>query len=81
MDFRDCIIQAERITFRDAQSYFAIFADDNNRKPICRLHFNRTSKWIGIFDDEKNEAKFPIESLDDIYNYSEELRNATTKYL
>lgn len=38
-------------------------------------------KWIGIFDDEKNEAKFPIESLDDIYNYSEELRNATTKYL
>ncbi len=75
------ILQAERITYRDAQSYFAIFADDNNRKPICRLHFNRTSKWIGIFDDDKNEAKYPIESIDDIYNYSEELKNATAKYL
>lgn len=46
-------IQAERVTFRDAQSYFAIFCDDNNRKPICRLYFNTANKYIGIFDADK----------------------------
>ncbi len=29
-----------RITHRDAKSYFAVLLDDNNRKPIARLHFN-----------------------------------------
>ncbi len=28
----------ERINHRDSQTYFAILADDNNRKPICRLY-------------------------------------------
>ena len=31
-------INANRITHRDAQSYFAILLDDNNRKTICRLY-------------------------------------------
>ncbi|HGY1044668.1 TPA: hypothetical protein ACNUWH_003591, partial [Aeromonas salmonicida subsp. salmonicida] len=29
-----------RIAARDTQSYFGILLDDNNRKPLCRLHFN-----------------------------------------
>ena len=34
-------IPARRVTYRDAQSYFAIFLDDNNRKAVCQtLH-----KW------------------------------------
>lgn len=48
--------------------------DDNNRKPICRLHFNRTQKYIGIFDEEKNETRHPISSVDDIYEYSDHLK-------
>jgi hypothetical protein len=31
-------ILPKRITYRDAQSYFAILLDDNNRKTICRLY-------------------------------------------
>ncbi|MDO8369794.1 MAG: type I restriction endonuclease [Candidatus Nitrotoga sp.] len=38
------VITSRRITMRDAQSYCAILLDDNNRKPICRLRFNNTSK-------------------------------------
>ncbi len=30
----------QRVTHRDAKSYFAVLLDDNNRKPIARLHFN-----------------------------------------
>lgn len=66
-------VQADRITHRDTQSYFGVLLDDNNRKPICRLHFNRNQKYIGVFDSNKNETRHPIESLDDIYKYSDAL--------
>ena len=74
-------IQSDRITYRDAQSYFAIFCDNNNRKPVCRLYFNSANKQIGIFDCDKNETKYRIASLDDIYEHQEELKQAIQKYL
>ncbi len=73
-------IQSDRITYRDAQSYFAIFCDDNNRKPICRLYFNTANKAIGIFDADKRETKHKIEALDEIYNLQEELERAVKRY-
>ena len=45
-----------------------ILLDENNRKPLCRMHFNSVSvKYIGTFDADKNETKHKIEKLDDIY--------------
>ncbi|MGY0522204.1 type I restriction endonuclease [Pseudomonas aeruginosa] len=64
------VVDVKRIAARDTQSYFGILLDDNNRKPIARLHFNRAQKYIGTFDSEKNETRHPIESLDDIFGYS-----------
>jgi hypothetical protein len=66
-------ISVSRICSRDAQSYFAILLDNNNRKPICRLYLNSTKKYIGIIDEQKKETKFEISSIDDIYNYAEKL--------
>ena len=66
-------IPATRVTFRDAQSYFAIFLDDNNRKAVCRLYLNGGKKFIGLFDENKKETKNEIETLDDIFKYSAEL--------
>ncbi|HDX3970586.1 TPA: type I restriction enzyme HsdR N-terminal domain-containing protein, partial [Enterobacter asburiae] len=62
------VLEAPRITHRDTKSYFGILVDDNNRKPLCRLHFNRTQKYIGLFDIEKNETRHPITTVDDIYS-------------
>lgn len=70
-----------RITQRDAKTYFAVLLDDNNRKPIARLHFNRNQKYVGIFDQEKSETRMPINSLDEIYNYAEALRKSVHNYL
>lgn len=75
-----CHLSADRITYRDAQSYFAIFCDDNNRKPICRLYFNTSNKQIGIFDKEKKEFKFKIKSLDDIYELQQNLIGSIERY-
>lgn len=63
----------ERVCYRDTISYFGILFDDNNRKPICRLHFNGKKKYIETFDENKVGTKTQIESLNDIYKFSEQL--------
>lgn len=73
-------IEAARITHRDAKSYFAILVDDNNRKPVARLHFNRAQKYIGILDEAKKETRHPIEALSDIYKFTDELRASVARY-
>lgn len=73
-------IDKSRITARDTQSYFGILLDDNNRKPICRLHFNGTNKYLGIFDADKKETRHLLESIDDIYNHEQELLDTLEFY-
>ena len=73
-------VAINRIVYRDAQSYFAILLDDNNRKPICRLYFNSaTKKYISIIDADKKEIKIEINSLDDIFTHSEMLLSITER--
>jgi len=74
-------VKPARVVQRDAKSYFAVLLDDNNRKPIARLHFNRTQKYIGIFDDNKEETRVPISSLEEIYEHTEALRASVKSYL
>lgn len=74
------VIDISRVAIRDRQSYCGILLDDNNRKPICRFHFN-TSKWyLGVFDEGKNETRKSIESLDDIYMYASQLKATVAMY-
>lgn len=76
------IIPGERIFYRDLQTYFAIIIDDNNRKTICRLYFNNPDhKYIAIIKADKSEACYGIDSLDDIYGHSEELRKEAEKFI
>jgi predicted type IV restriction endonuclease len=76
------LVPSKRIVMRDAQSYCAILLDDNNRKPICRLRFNNAQKLkLGLFDTQKEETQMPLESADDIYNYSEQLRSTVSLYI
>lgn len=75
------LVAANRITYRDAQSYFAVLFDDNNRKPICRLHLNSGKKYISTFDENKKEVKTEIQNLDDIYNFAEQLKKTVELYL
>jgi len=73
-------IEPSRITHRDTLSYFGILLDDNNRKPICRLHFNSdTKKYIGFFDENKKEERIEISELNDIFKYASRLK-ATVEF-
>jgi hypothetical protein len=72
-------IEINRIFYRDAQSYFAILLDDNNRKSICRIYLGKR-KYIGIFDDNKREIKTEIQSIDNIFEYGEQLIKTAESY-
>ncbi|MCD8177827.1 MAG: restriction endonuclease, partial [Tannerellaceae bacterium] len=71
----------ERIQHRDTQSYFGILLDDNNRKPICRLHLNGNRKYIETFDENKKGMKSLIERIDDIYEFSDLIKSTLSNYM
>lgn len=72
-------IPISRIHYRDAQSYFSVLLDDNNRKPICRIYLSDKKKQIGLFDSQ-NETKQDLNSIDDIYQLSDRIINTAIKY-
>ena len=74
------MVHPSRVTHRDTKSYMGILLDDNNRKPICRLWFNSKQKYIGIFDANREEKRIPIDELEDIYHYTEELISTISLY-
>jgi len=73
-------VNPSRVAQRDTKSYFGVLLDDNNRKPICRLHFNTSQKYIGVFDKNKNETKHPIDDVTEIYKYSSNILEAIGMY-
>lgn len=74
------VIDIDRVYMRDAKSYCAILADDNNRRPICRLMFNTAQKYVGIFNEDKTVTRVPIDTLSDIYKCGDALRETAQRY-
>jgi hypothetical protein len=74
-------VPAARIAARDTKTYFGVLLDDNNRKPIARLWFNRSKKYLGVFDEHKVETRLPITTVEDIYQHAGHLRSTVARYL
>lgn len=74
-------VDPARITIRDAKSYCAVFLDDNNRKPVIRLFFNTKHKQIGLFDENGTCIKQPIDDLNGIYRYSDQIRGEVRRLI
>lgn len=76
------LVNPRRINMRDNQSYCAILLDDNNRKPVCRLRFNNTQKLtVGIFNQQKEEERFPLQHIDELYGFAEQLKATVSMHL
>lgn len=75
------VVSVDEISYKDVQSYFGILYQNNTRKWICRLYFNSSKKSITISDENKEEVRYYIENVSDIYKYKNELIDAIGKYL
>lgn len=73
------ILKPVRVVMRDQKSYCGILVDNNNRKPLVRLWFNRSVKYIGLFDGER-EDKVKVDTLDEIYEHADRIRATATVY-
>ena len=76
----DCKIKPERITYKDTRSYFNVLLDGKTTKPICRLYLQSSKKKIGVFDSSKKETRYDIDTINDIYKYSDALINRARWY-
>ena len=73
-------VDLKRATYRDNASQFNVILDDNIRKTICRLYFNRSQKYIAFVKDKK-EDRIAISEVNDIFNFSDQLRNKIAELL
>lgn len=67
-------VPAQDVTMRDAKSYCAILFQDNNRKPISRLFFDRKIPRVSIFDAEGEQQYFDLDSIEDLYQHADLFR-------
>lgn len=74
------VVDVNRVNIRDTKSYCGVILDDNNRKPVCRLHFNSPQKHIAFFDGQKNIDKVPIDNVDDIHRHADRLKAIVAYY-
>jgi len=76
------VVDPKRAVIRDQQSYCAILFDDNNRRPICRLHFNaRSKRYVGLFDENRTETRVLLTEISDLYKHAALLRSTVQRYL
>ena len=75
------ILSKDKITYRDTESYLGVLYDNNNRKWICRIKLDSSSKYILIPDENKNPVKYSIDKIDDIYKYKQELLDVAKRYI
>ena len=74
-------VDPSRIHYRDTQSYFCITLGENSYKTIARLYFNTRNKYLWVYDADWKEQKYLIKSLDEIYQYEEQLKTSLQLYL
>jgi len=73
-------VDSKRIVGRDTKSYYGILLDDNNRKPLCRLMFNGSKKYLVLFDEAKNESKHELNALDQLFEFNDMLLKSVEFY-
>jgi hypothetical protein len=75
------MIDVDRLAYRHAKQYLAILFDDKKNKRICRFWFSGNQKFITTPDENKKPVRHDISSLNDIYKYSDFIREVCTRYL
>lgn len=76
-------IDPSRVFYRDAQSYFTVIIDDNNRKNVCRLLLDTpTNQRLVLIDPKtKEQTTYKLESLSDLFHYMDELIAIAEQYI
>lgn len=75
------VIAPSRLFYRDTESYLGILMDDNKNKWICRIAIGKVQTNLFIPDENKKQLRYPLNSIDDLYNYQPQLIEAAKRYI
>lgn len=68
------IIPPERVTYKDTLSYISITLDNKATNWICRLRLESKNKYLYLPSTDKRWETYAIESTNDLYQYSDLIR-------
>ena len=73
------IVDIDRISYRDNNSYFNVLLDNSIRKWICRLYFSDKRKSIQLNDE--NCTTYTLQNVEDIIYYKDKIHEVSKKVL
>jgi hypothetical protein len=74
------VLDAADITHKDKETYFTICFKGMVTKWICRLYMNGNKKSVVIPISGKEYQRYAITSINDLYQYKQELIESAERY-
>lgn len=74
-------LDADRLTYKDTVNYFGILYENKNTKWVCRLKVSKVNKFIVFPDGSPNGKKYPLETLNSIFDYADMLKESAKRFL
>ena len=75
------VIDVRKVSLKYTSAYIAVLYEKNTRKWICRITLSSAQQNLIIPDENKNELRFSINDISDLYNYSEQIIESARRYL
>ncbi len=75
------VFSVNNLNYKDTTRYFAIIADKKPGQWIARLYLGVKKKSIMLPDNNNGYIRYQLNSIEDLYNYKDELITAASKYL
>jgi hypothetical protein len=74
------IVSASRISYKDFMTLFGIMLDGKQTQIFCRFVSNTKRKTMSLLYKDKTEEDFNLASMEDVYQYRENILNAIKSY-
>ncbi len=76
------VVSNKHIVMRDAQGYCYLVHNNGSRRrvAICRVYINGGQKMLGLFDEHQEEHQFPLERVEDLRGYTDQLKAIVRYY-
>lgn len=75
------VVSPEKISYKDTYSYFNVLYDNKVTKWICRIYIKDSCKYVVIPNDNKEEVRYDIEKMADLYKYKNELLSRLKQFM
>ena len=74
-------VSPNELFYKDTYSYFGILFENKVTKWICRVYLKENVKYVIIPDENKNEVKYEINEIIDIYKLKDKLIQRLNMFL